>query len=470
MKTKWLKTRAAAVCALAIAVTAQAFPWKGGDASAPVLTQDQMWMGWKTCPNGEGAYDGQPNRMAGEVTSWIKQSQGQGYWMDCNGTSIAVLVQGRGMQKVSLPSKNGVFFVLGTYKPSDGNGYIEEAARFPLDGSAGVTEDEWYGWLDEAGYEYAVENAFRRLAVAGENGKRMPALDAVGWEMLRDAGKNTLVTDKADILKFLDANPKWWKQAGRWCAANMAALLVAAGIVVILLIIVGVTLFVNRPRCPKCGHLLKDCICGTQPPPPARCPRCGRPVAECICGVPPPPPPPLCPHCGMPKDQCVCTQPVCKGCGNPKDQCTCTQPPPPPVHGTTLLIDGVPLEQSEATVVLSPYALKVAKGGNSAGLTLPLPKMATVLGREKGKVPGAFIYLDMSDRKAEEKQCSRKYAKITVRGDALDVEVVATSGNDVRVDGQSVSAVGEVLQAKEGSVIGLNPDWEFEVVSAKAKA
>ncbi len=94
-----------------------------------------------------------------------------------------------------------------------------------------------------------------------------------------------------------------------------------------------------------------------------------------------------------------------------------------------------------------------------------MPRMSTVLGREKSPVPGAFIYLDMSDRPyGLEKQCSRKYAKITPNRDLLDVEVVVPSGNDVRVDGQCISDNGEKAQAKVGSRIELNPDWEFEVV------
>lgn len=140
-----------------------------------------------------------------------------------------------------------------------------------------------------------------------------------------------------------------------------------------------------------------------------------------------------------------------------------------PTPSTDLLIDGTPLEQSDATIVLSAFSLKVTKGGRSEGLVVPLPKMETLLGRDKDIVPRAFIRLDMDDRPDLAKQCSRRYAKITVRGESLDVEVANATGNDVRVDGRVASERGEVLQAKLGSRIELNPDWEFEVVDWKTQ-
>jgi hypothetical protein len=307
------------------------------------------------------------------------------------------------------------------------------------------------------------------VVVIAANGKRMEPLSEVDWLKNQKDRVDPLVSDIDGILRFLKANENpFWKDLIAWCSANKAALAIVGGILVALIAILVVVLIVNRPKCPKCGHLLKDCVCGT--PPPATCPICGLPLDQCRGHQGEK----ICEHCGLPESKCTCTQPVCKKCGRLKKDCICTVPPPPPPppsvpRGMTLRIDGVPLEQSDATVVLSSFALKVLKGGKNVGQMIPLPKMATVLGREKGPVSGAFIYLDMSDRPAAlEKQCSRKYAKITARGELLDVEVVATSGNDVRVDGQIVSNAGEVLQAKLGSHIELNPDWEFEVVSSKA--
>jgi hypothetical protein len=59
---------------------------------------------------------------------------------------------------------------------------------------------------------------------------------------------------------------------------------------------------VVRPpeRCPRCGELVAECICGE----PARCPRCGKLLSECTCERPE-----VCPRCGKPVDECTCHEP-----------------------------------------------------------------------------------------------------------------------------------------------------------------
>lgn len=134
---------------------------------------------------------------------------------------------------------------------------------------------------------------------------------------------------------------------------------------------------------------------------------------------------------------------------------------------TNVLEDGSSLLVKDQTQVLCGYSLKILSGGTSAGLTLYLGN-STLLGKAVDNYKGYFIKLHMDDRPELAQHCSRHYAKITHRGDAVpaifDVEVVNNSGNPVTVDGQTIRRKGETLPAQRGSRIKLMPDWEFEIV------
>jgi hypothetical protein len=78
----------------------------------------------------------------------------------------------------------------------------------------GVTTEEWNKWL-EFGYEFAVENAFRRLVVIAANGKRMDALSEVDWLQNQKDGLDPLISDKAAIRRFL-----WKTSQERWRAGG----------------------------------------------------------------------------------------------------------------------------------------------------------------------------------------------------------------------------------------------------------
>lgn len=449
MKKTSIRMVAAVVLAVFCAGLMAGCSFRKQSSSGPKVQQNHMWLEWKTYPADDVEFfDNQFCRLSGIVLSLIRQSGSQGYYLECNGIQVPVQVQTSWDAAADLPMRNMELMILGIYHPGAEVPFIQEVYRFPLDGT------DWEAWEASGGYYFALENLFRQLAVTAPNGKHMPALNGLEWEQALDSGKNPLVTSKSDILTFLGANAHsiralWWG----------LGVLLALGIgLAVWRLSVKFGWFVRR--CPECGLPVSQCTCSTEP---ALCPICGKPLPECPGHGDELPPPEsqdgICPHCGLPRSHCTCTTVICPRCKRPKDQCVCTTPP----AGTALLIDGIPLDRSDKTVMLSPWALKVIRGGESTGAILPLPKMGTLIGRERNRVPGAFIFLDMKDRPQLERQCSRKYAKISARGEVLDIEVVNESGNDVRVDGRAISAKGEVLQARTGSRIELEPDWEFEV-------
>lgn len=294
---------------------------------------------------------------------------------------------------------------------------IEEPGNIPYTGDGDPKRPstaDLRRWTDNAGYEYAVENAYRRFFIKAENGSRLPEIEVGDWATF---GKRTTIKE---IQLFLEENKLPSEPAG---------------------------------ICPNCHLPLEACICGAGSPIPvwrqywiygvigllgllvlilvvvllAR-----RPVV-------PPPPPPL---------------PTEKKTGQGSKE-------------TIVLVNNQPLTEAvfNKTVVLSPFALKVLQGGTSVGRLLELPQGEVVIGRKGGSAP-QFIQLDMSDRPDKEVNCSRNYAKFTSRPgvDAVDVEVVTDSGNSVTVDGRTMTCKGDSSKAKLGSHVRLMPDWEFELV------
>lgn len=94
---------------------------------------------------------------------------------------------------------------------------------------------------------------------------------------------------------------------------------------------------------------------------------------------------------------------------------------------------------------------------------------------EEGPYPGyvedegrwmRFIRLEMDDRPALAKQCSRKHFRIRKRrgmDGVFDVEVANQSGNPLWVDGKMLKEEGETAEARDGSVLELAPDWKLKV-------
>jgi hypothetical protein len=123
------------------------------------------------------------------------------------------------------------------------------------------------------------------------------------------------------------------------------------------------------------------------------------------------------------------------------------------------------------------WGLRVLQGGASVGQVYPLDGDA-VAGRGdgvEGPHPGfiedggrwtRLILLDMSDRAALAKQCSRRHFRIRERKGAdgtFDVSVANRSQNPVWVDGKILRAEGESAEAREGTVVELAPDWKLQL-------
>lgn len=418
----------------------------GRTASAAEPSEADMYQKWETisvedlkvaCSMGTHVPDGR-YRLIGEVKSVSTPNPALGSYYFIQGSEgerFPVKNTGNRMM-----SEDMVFLAATLQTASDGTLYLNEAFvwRFYSHADAQAlgfttpTTEDLRGWRATGGYDYAVENAFRRFFIKNQRGATLSEISIGNWT---DRGVRTTVSE---IEKFLHP---------------------------------------DGPLCPKCHK--NPCVCPPPPPPPPTCPKCGHLQSECICPppVPPwlqwvkdnaallllalvvigavavwaltrktvPPPPPPCPKCGH--FPCICKQ-------------------PPPEEKTVVLVGGAELDTSDKTVALSDYALKVVKGGKSVGQLLLLTAGEAILGRGTS-ASGTFIHLDMSDRPDLAKHCSREYAKITPQygTDKLDVEVVNTSHNKVVVDGRVLLNKGDVAQAKVGSHIVLNPDWEFEVVN-----
>ncbi len=142
----------------------------------------------------------------------------------------------------------------------------------------------------------------------------------------------------------------------------------------------------------------------------------------------------------------------------------------------------VPKAVSPRTVSPTPgatsrWGIMVLRGGSSAGRSYPL-EGDTMVGRgdpEEGPYPGyvedggrwrRFIRLDMGDRPALAKQCSRKHFWIRERrgtDGVFDVAVANKSQNPIWVDGKMLKEEGETAEVRDGSVLELAPDWKLQV-------
>ena len=332
--------------------------------------------------------------------------------------------------------------------PNDG-WYLQEAHawifRSPGDIKAmGLDEpsfEDYRTWKNNAGYDYAVENAYRQFFIQAENGRRLQIIQVGKWNPPEN--QRTTVDE---IQHFLDSNKPNAQSAG---PTTLVVSTVPSG---------GATSVV--PQQP-----VSQPVPPTQPP---QLPKIGGdiPVWAWVIGG-------LVVFLLVVLLLLVFAVLLRRPAPAPIPAPAPVQPAPTqayPTKETVVLVDGKSLEETlvsaPETVVLSPYSLRVVKGGpKSIGKILQLPGGECVMGRVGGTAQN-FIQLDMSDRPDKERNCSRDYVKLTPNEseDVLYVEVMNTKGNPVTVDGKTIKARGDTLTARIGSHISLMPDWEFEVV------
>ncbi|MGI6497187.1 MAG: hypothetical protein ACOX5G_14150 [Kiritimatiellia bacterium] len=344
------------------------------------------------------------------------------------------------------PMVNDWIYILGTVQVDiKGRAYLQEYQRFQVKGKDLEDLREWMDFnlpSDKTPLRYADENCFRRFVVLNKAGEPMPPLGKGEWEK----GTETRIDDIEEWISTGEAirppngqtgqtgqttgqqvdpppNEKTWlEENGLWLV-----------IIAVLLILIFGAMIIFRNGGGKGGGNTGGSTTTSG----------GRDKGD--------------------------------GDGSGKGSGEEEQPPQKPLRDTgfgdpdktNVLEDGSSLLYKDQTQVLCGYSLKILSGGTSAGLTLYLGN-STLLGKAVDDYKGYFIKLHMDDRPELAQHCSRHYAKITHRGDALpaifDVEVVNSSGNPVTVNGETIRRKGATLSAQVGSRIKLMPDWEFEIV------
>jgi hypothetical protein len=376
-------------------------------------------------------------RLIGYVSSMKSGGSGEEDQFQISGPAGGVFdVRSAGFR----PMVNDYIFILGTVQVDiKGRAYLQEFRRFQVKDQNLKDLREWMDFNlpnDKTPLEYADENCFRRFVVLNKAGEPMPSLSKGEWDM----NKRTEISDiekwipTGEVIRTKEAGqpgeqpdvppPKetWLEENGLWLV--IIAAVVALG-----------AMFAFGKWGEGSGGGGKNGGSEITPG------ETGKGTGD-----------------GTGKSDVEERQPTQKpprdtGFGDPDK--------------TNVIEDGSSLLYKDQTQVLCGYSLKILSGGTSAGLTLYLGN-STLLGKAVDNYKGYFIKLHMDDRPELAQHCSRHYAKITHRGDALpaifDVEVVNSSGNPVTVDGKTIRRKGETLPAQRGSRIKLMPDWEFEIV------
>lgn len=242
-----------------------------------------------------------------------------------------------------------------------------------------------------------------------------------------------------------NAKQDWFKYA-----------ILGLGFLVLVAIVLAIVLKPSKPRCPSCGAQLVNGACPNPDcPSKPHCPKCGSKLVNGVCpNCPPPPPPPQgcksCGRTGVPLDK----DGLCEDCRG-------TSVPAP------VFLENI---RPEDTIVPSSFGLKVLAPACWEGRTITTLPRRFEVGRKTPAGGMPFLRLNMNDPQGVERpgadRCSRRYIRVTEGEGVLNIDLITDSGNECVVDGKTLSAKGESAVAKAGSVITLNPDWKFEVVSA----